>query len=361
MTGRSPANAVALAAGASCAGRPAARRGAVAAGLGVALLLAGAAGTAEPAQSGAAAAAGAAGVAGTLAAAIAPPSYRVPFTLSVEGVTTNLAVISTSLLPGETLTVRTAADRAEASAGTLERLPAGEGEGWRWVAPASSGIVTLHFSEGEASARLNAFVLTPWANGAQEELNGFRIGAYSPTPLRGLATYVAPRGFIAVGEEHADLHVSPHFTLGQFFCKQAPGELDTRYLLVRTALLVKLERLREEVSVTHPIETLTVMSGFRTPWYNAAIGNRTTSSRHLYGGAADVFVDGDGDGVMDDLNGDGRVDRTDATWLADLAERIADAGDPQWPSGGVGVYDANSAHGPFVHVDARGFRARWGR
>jgi hypothetical protein len=27
--------------------------------------------------------------------------------------------------------------------------------------------------------------------------------------------------------------------------------------------------------------------------------------------------------------------------------------------GGCGIYPGNGAHGPFVHVDARGYRARW--
>jgi hypothetical protein len=27
--------------------------------------------------------------------------------------------------------------------------------------------------------------------------------------------------------------------------------------------------------------------------------------------------------------------------------------------GGLSAYRANSAHGPFVHIDARGVRARW--
>jgi hypothetical protein len=28
--------------------------------------------------------------------------------------------------------------------------------------------------------------------------------------------------------------------------------------------------------------------------------------------------------------------------------------------GGLGLYQANRAHGPFVHVDVRGYPARWG-
>ena len=30
------------------------------------------------------------------------------------------------------------------------------------------------------------------------------------------------------------------------------------------------------------------------------------------------------------------------------------------PIGGVGIDHATSAHGPFVHIDVRGTRARWG-
>jgi len=44
--------------------------------------------------------------------------------------------------------------------------------------------------------------------------------------------------------------------------------------------------------------------------------------------------------------------------LADAADAVESA----HPSlvGGVGIYPANSAHGPFVHIDVRGTRARWG-
>jgi uncharacterized protein YcbK (DUF882 family) len=28
-------------------------------------------------------------------------------------------------------------------------------------------------------------------------------------------------------------------------------------------------------------------------------------------------------------------------------------------TGGVGIYAATGAHGPFVHVDVRGVKARW--
>jgi hypothetical protein len=61
---------------------------------------------------------------------------------------------------------------------------------------------------------------------------------------------------------------------------------------------------------------------------------------------------------MDDLNRDGRVDTRDARVVLESVERI----ERQHPDliGGAGLYRATSAHGPFVHVDVRGSRARWG-
>jgi uncharacterized protein YcbK (DUF882 family) len=109
-----------------------------------------------------------------------------------------------------------------------------------------------------------------------------------------------------------------------------------------------------------PVRRMVVMSGFRTPQYNArgvGKGGRAQDSRHQYGDAADVFIDNDGDGRMDDLNGDGRVDWRDARIIEEAVERV-DAAHPEL-IGGVGLYRATRAHGPFAHVDVRGVRARW--
>ena len=47
--------------------------------------------------------------------------------------------------------------------------------------------------------------------------------------------------------------------------------------------------------------------------------------------------------------------------VANVAEALSKSGPQKWPAGGVAVYEANAAHGPFVHIDSRGYRARWGR
>ena len=176
--------------------------------------------------------------------------------------------------------------------------------------------------------------------------------------MNGDPVYDQPRGFVRVTPDLVDVPVSPHFRLGQFLAKQ---ESDwPKYLLLSAPMVVKLERITAAVRAAgRPADGLTVMSGFRTPAYNAAIGNTTVYSRHLYGDAADVFVDEDGDGVMDDLNQDGAVTRADAEWLAALVEGLTAEDWYDGLVGGLGIYDANPAHGPFVHVDVRGQRVRW--
>jgi uncharacterized protein YcbK (DUF882 family) len=107
----------------------------------------------------------------------------------------------------------------------------------------------------------------------------------------------------------------------------------------------------------HDVETLHVMSAFRTPFYNRSIGNNTVYSRHLYGDAADIFVDADGNSWMDDLNGDGRVTKADARVLAGIINDVA--GKNGSFHGGLGTYGPASHRGPFVHLDLRGYKARW--
>ena len=56
----------------------------------------------------------------------------------------------------------------------------------------------------------------------------------------------------------------------------------------------------------------------------------------MFGDASDVFVDNDGDGRMDDLNNDGRIDYRDAQVIVAAAERV----EQSFTSlvGGAGVY-----------------------
>ena len=134
-----------------------------------------------------------------------------------------------------------------------------------------------------------------------------------------------------------------------------------KYLVVDSKLVDKLELVLADLEQGGvDVRRVTVMSGFRTPQYNEGGGDpsgRAAMSRHMYGDAADIFVDANGDGRMDDLNRDRRVDIRDAQVIRDAVDRVERA----HPAlvGGCGVYPATGGHGPFTHVDVRGFRARW--
>lgn len=233
-----------------------------------------------------------------------------------------------------------------------------EDQDWRIQAPSAPGIypITLHNQASGHTRRLNLFVMQHF-DPSERAINGYRIGHYQPQPLHDREVYEPPRALMPVAKDDTDARLSPHFTIGQFLCHQQPGHWP-KYLRLRSKLVAKLEAIVAALNRRGiAAQTLTVMSGYRTPQYNAAIGNTTTYSRHLFGGAADIYVDTNGDGRMDDLNGDGTVDVADARWLARLIDSLGEA-EPRFV-GGLSAYSANSAHGPFVHTDVRGVAARW--
>ncbi len=282
------------------------------------------------------------------------------FPVEVGGRTVPFRVMAVTALPGEELRIRSRGRNAPSI-----RVDARDGEArpvdprtWTWRAPPEPGIHPVRVVDAASGEEilLNVLVMHPASHVEEGRLHGYEIGAYRPRPRNRSEAYVPPAGFVAVTEVDEDVLLSPHFTLGQFLCKQ-PGS--PRYLALSHDLVVKLEAILAGVNEAgYAVPTLTVMSGFRTPAYNLAIGNKTVFSRHLWGDAADIYVDADGDGDMDDLNGDGRVNVRDADVLVRIVEAVEAAATDLTP-GGVATYRRNAVHGPFVHVDARGTAARW--
>ena len=223
-----------------------------------------------------------------------------------------------------------------------------------WKAPMEPGVHMLKSKSttGEVSSEVTLFVLTPSTEISSKGYIGkYRIGKYPRN---------TPKGFITLNKEDVRRPVSPHFKVGQFLCKQQP-KVWPKYLLVSSDNLVRLETLLDDLNEKRDIEadTLFVMSGYRTPFYNTAIGS-AKYSRHMYGDAADVYVDTKPrNGNMDDLNRDGKINKADANFLYDYAQTLF--AEKNLVEGGLGSYRANAVHGPFVHIDARGTPARWGR
>ena len=284
------------------------------------------------------------------------------FSLKIDGMVCPYDVFSRFVLPGDTVELQVLRPRPDTP--YFLRGPGGSRlesvtGSWTWQAPAEPGLHVLQVSGGGATITLNVFVQVPLNRIEGGKLNGYAIGDYPAKPLKGLAIYKPPRGLIEVTRENEDTLVSPHFRLKQFLCKQDGGY--PKYLVLKERLLLKLERLLQQVNAAgYRCDTFHVMSGYRTPHYNAAIGN-VQYSRHVWGGAADIFIDqSPADGMMDDLNHDGSIDYRDAAVLYDLVDGLYGEEDYQPYVGGLGRYKKTATHGPFVHVDVRGFRARWG-
>ena len=217
----------------------------------------------------------------------------------------------------------------------------------------------LHAPDG---ASVTFFTLVPFARKTGTTLGSYRLGRWPQETGGSPNGYAAPAGFIRVTPADTGRYVSKNFRLGEFLTHD---QKDTwpKYAVLRAELLAKLEIAFESIRqgrMSGKPDRFVIMSGFRTPEYNApgvGAGGRVEDSRHLYGDAADVYFDADGDSMMDDLDGDGRIGITDAQWLAHVFD-IVEAANPKLV-GGIGVYPAAEDHGPFVHVDVRGRRARW--
>jgi len=151
--------------------------------------------------------------------------------------------------------------------------------------------------------------------------------------------------------------VSTNLSLGDFL-----GHIEgafPQYMVLDLELVDKLERTLQSVrEVYPPAAVIHSISGFRTPAYNAAIGNETTESLHLYGKAADIWIESwPPNDLMDDIDRNKRIDVYDGEYLVELVRVLEATGEVV--TGGASAYRWNQAHGPFVHLDVRGSAASW--
>jgi hypothetical protein len=286
----------------------------------------------------------------------------VSFAIGFHDVTSAYRDVSLFILPDTRVTIGAVGgppgDYAlDAKDGILEHLDVRK---WRWTSPVRPGTYTLKMDGpgGKDTVNLHAFVLVPFKKVKNGWLNGYRIGEYPP-PMNGNPLYLPPAGFVEVTDDNERTKVSPHFELKQFICKEDTTDKYPKYVVLQERLLLKLEAVLERVNALgFKTDTLHVMSAYRTPYYNHAIGD-VRYSMHQFGGAADIFVDPDNKGRMVDLNRDGVIDLGDAKFLYDEIDRMLATAQYQKFQGGLGFYRATSAHPPFVHLDVRGTKARW--
>jgi hypothetical protein len=292
------------------------------------------------------------------------PKYAI-FTTKIRDDTVSLNIFSIFLMPNKNINLSI----LDNDLNRQFNLNAGEGKSkqvsrnsWQWQAPEEKGLTTVKLFRTLPmdSLLINVFVMVPYEQIKDEYLNQYQIGHYPSQPLKTLSVYEIPQGFIEVTAENQEIWISPHFQLKQFLCKQSDGF--PQYVVLNERLLLLLERILERTNQAgYPCQTFHIMSGYRTPYYNHLIGN-VPNSCHLYGVAADFFIDEHPkDGIMDDLDGNGKSDIADAGIIYNLILGMTEESWFKRFRGGLAKYGSTSSHGPFVHVDVRGYQARWGK
>ena len=220
----------------------------------------------------------------------------------------------------------------------------------------------VHHVAANGSPNAFAFiVMRPFGEKRGDVLQGYRLGKWPSERWMVGQRYENPFGFIEVTQANAGLRLSEHFTLSDFLTHDQHAKWP-KYVVLQESLIDKLELVLSDLA-SRGVRTdkVRVLSGFRAPYYNDRIVSEgaARTSRHQYGDAADVIIDANGDGRMDDLNRDGRLDLRDTQEILRSVERVEKA----HPAlvGGLGLYHAMGASGPFAHVDVRGLSARWSR
>jgi uncharacterized protein YcbK (DUF882 family) len=212
-------------------------------------------------------------------------------------------------------------------------------------------VATQHEKLGHGVLQL--IVKTPIDTARVKQHNGYQLNQY-PKPYKGYVKYSQPKGLIEINKTLENRYLSDLVQVKDVMCKQRSDY--PKYLLVDTEGLRMLDDLYEYLTAKGiKLSRFSFISGYRTPYYNRMIGNGK-HSRHLYGDAFDLYIDENGDYRMDDLNQDGRQDKRDVDYLYQLFLAFFKDNKRQ---GGVGKYLPNSRHGGFVHIDNRGFNARW--
>lgn len=228
------------------------------------------------------------------------------------------------------------------------------------VAPEEPGFYQLAVARRTAGDSLPAVrslvegmtlaVLVPFQEKSGSAINGYRIGTYIAERTK--RAHDHPEGFVEVAANDVDLPLSKHLRLGDFVTHDRQ-EVWPRYAALNPRLLDKLELVIARIGSwrgdTAGVSVgVDVHSGYRSPLYNRTVKRSARDSRHQYGDAADVTID---------ANGDGRYTLSDTKLVVKAVEEV----EQEHPDlvGGVGLYTSKRYRTPYVHIDARGTRARW--
>lgn len=284
-------------------------------------------------------------------------SNQVP-SFSVNNLPVPLPLFSVFVLPGEEVKVSSPTALLEASVSGTTQYRQNSNDSWSISTPNTSEVFILKDkATGDQHFQLNLLVVQPSEQAHSGFIDHFQVGHY-PTPREQYQDVERmPKGFLRVSPRMVDMPLTPNMILRRFLSKQASDF--PKYVYVNEKLLLLLESFLKTVKKQgYNINSFAFVSGFRTPFYNERLGN-IVYSPHIFGDAADIYIDADGDHRLDDLNRDGLINQSDTRFLIGLAERFKKSTYGAKFVGGIGHYPPTKQHGGFIHLDTRGYKARW--
>ncbi len=221
-------------------------------------------------------------------------------------------------------------------------------------APVRPGLYQLGIARNGEHRVLGAItvaVMVPFEEKQGGTLDGYRLGTFM-AEKKNHAGHERPVGFVRITEAVTELPISKHFRLGDFLSRQETAAWP-RYAAMNGRVLDKVELVVAKLAgwradTLRPQTLLSVHSGFRAPVFNRTVRRAAKDSRHQYGDAMDVAIDADGDGKLTVKD-------------AKIVALAVDAVEQDFPElvGGMGLYTSRRYPHPYVHIDARGKRARW--
>jgi len=231
----------------------------------------------------------------------------------------------------------------------------GSGREFSFMLSRTHGVFSLTARNGSSIQEWAVLVPVDGSRMRTTTLNSYPMGFFGGTGA--VTRRHIPDRFIELNGSTIGTRLSTHFVISDFLCT-IRGDWP-QYMALDLRLVQKLEALLAEVRNFYPeARDVHIISGFRTPAYNAAIGNETDTSLHLYGKAADFWIEGwPGNDLMDDVDRNKRIDVYDGEYLIGLVRALEARGDVA--AGGASAYRWTESHGPYVHVDTRGSAARW--
>lgn len=202
-------------------------------------------------------------------------------------------------------------------------------------------------------------------------INGYPIGIYpdeNAASAKAIISdhrenYTPPSYFYNITPENENLFVSEHFRLIDFTMKSERGK--NRYISLKNDFINRLEDLQTRVTQSNlPSSKIKIIRSFISPNELRILKKKGVKlseyTRFQYGDAAAVIIDDNNDNIMDDLNGDGRIDAEDVKIIEEL---VRDIERETRIYGGLGIMekfdDPDSPDTPYLLFDMRGFSSRW--